>query len=195
VTEVVRDAERLADFVEKASDHVPASSCVFYNTVRPLFEDAKPEYKAFADRLLAEHDRLWEHSVLTAERARDQPYHSRRELLATASELIRRDDFFSGEGDGYWKRRAGEVGDAAAKEEMVERLAEELRREADGHRDERFTLAVQVLELLMPTGFLIPDALAARMLERFDAYDCYELVREVYALGEGERRGAGEGGG
>ncbi|MDP7492526.1 MAG: hypothetical protein QGG26_06115 [Candidatus Undinarchaeales archaeon] len=181
-TDIVRDPAKLTEFVEKASDHIPGSSCVFFNAFRPIFERARPQYKAFYEELRTEYARLWEGSTLTPERAATQKYYSKTELIETAAELIRKDDFFEDGHNEYWQHRVKELGEDGAREEMIEHLREHVERESRYHRDRRFEDAVNIIEFLLPASYTLTDEAVDRMKQRFDAFDCLEMVRGIYAL-------------
>ena len=181
-TDIVRDPAKLLDFVEKASEHIPGSSCVFFNAFRPLFDRARPQYKAFFKELQAEYARLWEGHSLTAERAATQKYYSKTELVETAADLIRKDDFFEDDHNEYWQHRVKELGEDGAREEMIDHLREQVERESNYHRDRRFDDAVHIIEFLLPASYTVTDAAVDRMKQGFDAFDCLEMVRGIYAL-------------
>ena len=181
-TDVVRDPTKLTQFVEKASEHIPGSSCVFFNAFRPLFERARPQYRAFYEELRAEYARLWEGSTLTAERAATQKYYSKTELVDTAAELIRKDDFFEEPPNEYWQHFIKEKGEAGAREMMIEHLRDDVERESNQHRDRRFDDAVHIIEFLLPASYTLTDAAVGRMKQRFDAFDCLEMVKGIYSL-------------
>ena len=65
---------------------------------------------------------------------------------------------------------------------MIEHLREQVERDSRHHMDRRFEDAVHIIEFLLPASYTLTDVAVDRMKQRFDTFDCLEMVRGIYSL-------------